>query len=260
MWRRWLSLIALAHGLAWGQERQFEVVSVRYAGPYDSDKVTSLRRGPGTSDPAHIVWENVLMLQLLNRAYGEHFDQISGPKWVDSEQYTIRANVPPGSTKDDLAKMLQRMLEERFHLAVHRHKKEFPVYELVVAKGGTKLRKSAGDPGQTVAGDSRPTHGEDGFPVLPPGARHALFQPIEDGVQVTRETFRDYSMAELVQELAWPLGERPSWEHVLSVGRVVDKTGLSGKYDFKLYYTGVHYPGGAWPQPGRRTPRGSHAF
>jgi uncharacterized protein (TIGR03435 family) len=29
------------------------------------------------------------------------------------------------------------------------------------------------------------------------------------------------------------------------------KTGLRGKYDFKLYYTGVHYPGGAWPQPGR---------
>jgi uncharacterized protein (TIGR03435 family) len=45
---------------------------------------------------------------------------------LDSEQYTIRANVPAGATKDDLAKMLQRMLEERFHLAVHRRKKEVP--------------------------------------------------------------------------------------------------------------------------------------
>lgn len=153
MWRRWLCLIALAHGYAWGQERQFEVVSVRYVGAYDTEKTTSLRGGPGTSDPAHIVWENALMLH--------------------------------------------------------------------------------------------------GFPVLPPGAHHALFQPIEDGVQVTRETFRDFSMAELVQELAWPLGEHPSWEHVLSVGRVVDKTGLRGKYDFKLYYAGAHHPGGALPQPGR---------
>ncbi len=191
------------------------------------------------------------MLQLLGRAYGEDFDQISGPKWIDSEQYTIRANVPPGATKDDLAKMLQRMLEERFHLAVHHRKKEFPVYELAVAKDGPRLRKSAGDPGQAAAGAARPTHGEDGFPVLPPGGHHALFQPVEDGVQVTRETFRDCSMAELVQELAWPLGELSSWEQVLSVGRVVDKTGLSGKYDFKLYYAGAHYPGGALPQFGR---------
>jgi uncharacterized protein (TIGR03435 family) len=247
----WLYFIAVAHGLVCGQERQFEVVSVKYAGSYDSLQTASLRGGPGTSDPVHIVWERVLMLQLLNRAYGGDFDQISGPNWIDSQEYTIRANLPPGATKDDLPKMWQRMLEERFPLAVHHRKEEFPVYELLVAKDGPRIQKSAAGAGQAVAGGSRPTRGGDGFPVLPPGVHHAMFQATENGVRITRETFRDCSMAQLVQELAWPLGAPSAWQHVLSVGRVVDKTGLSGSYDFKLYYAGAHYPGGAFPQPGQ---------
>lgn len=190
------------------------------------------------------------MLTILNHAYGGDFDQISGPNWIDSLQYTIRANVPPGATKDDVPKMLQRMLEERFHLAVHYRKKEFPVYELLVAKDGPRIQKSAGGAGQAVAGGSRPTRGGDGFPVLPPGSHHAMFESTKDGVPISRETFRDCSMAELVQELAWPLGGPSAW-HALSVGRLVDKTGLSGRYDFKLFYAGGHSPGGAFWQPGQ---------
>jgi|SRR5579871_336093 len=229
------------------ETKSFDVASVRYVGPYGSGSA-SFRGGPGTTDPARIVWDNALMLTLLSRAYGVGFDQISGPKWMDSEQYTIRTNLPPGATKEDLPKMLQHLLEERFHLVAHNSKKEFSVYELLVAKNGPRLQKSTGDPGENANGP-RPTQGPDGFPVLPSGGHHAIFQPIEKGIRVTQETFRDYSMAELVQELAWPLGEPPSWEHVLAVGRVVDKTGLSGKFDFKLYYAGFHSPGGAFPPP-----------
>jgi len=246
---RWLRFTALACGIAYGQQREFEVASVKYVGPWDDEKSMSQRGGPGTSDPTHIFCENIGLLTLLSRAYGLSFEQISGPKWLDSVQYTIIANLPPGTTKDDLPKMWQRLLEERFHLAVHHVPKDFPVYELVVAKNGPKLKASAGDPGKRVPG-SLPTHGEDGFPVLPPGSRHAFFQPMENGVHITRETFRDYSMQELVQELAWPLGAPSSWDHVISVGRIVDKTGLTGKYDFKLQYEGMHNPGGAFPPPG----------
>jgi uncharacterized protein (TIGR03435 family) len=188
------------------------------------------------------------MLTLLYRAYGVEVDRISGPAWLDSIQYTVMANVPAETTKEHLPMMWQRLLKERFHLAVHHEVKDYPTYELVVAKGGPKLKPSAGDPGKPVPGQ-RWTRGADGFPVLPPGGRHGIFMPIENGVQVTRETFRDFSMQELVQELAWPLGQR-SWENSISVGRIVDKTGLPGKYDFKLEYTGTHAPGGAFPQPG----------
>jgi uncharacterized protein (TIGR03435 family) len=188
------------------------------------------------------------MLLLVDRAYGVNFDQISGPAWIDSIQYTVIANVPAGTTKEQLQIMWQRLLKERFHLAVHYEVKDLPRYELIVAKGGPKLHPSASDPGKPVPG-VRPTQGADGFPILPPGARHFFYQPIENGVQITRETFRDSSIQELAQELAWPLGER-SWEHVMAGGRIVDKTGLQGKYDFRLEYAGTHSAGGAFAQSG----------
>ena len=74
------------------------------------------------------------MLTLLVRAYGVDFEQISGPSWIDSVQYTVIANVPAGTTKEQLRLMLQRLLRERFHLALHYEVKDFPAYELVVAK------------------------------------------------------------------------------------------------------------------------------
>lgn len=248
---RWPIVLVLAHSLTYCQtaDRAFEVASVRYAGPYDSERRMSQRGGPGTSDPSRIAYENITLLVLLSRAYGIDFDQITGPKWLDSNQYTVLANVPAGTTKGQLPMMWQQLLKERFHLSVHHMTKDFPVYELVIAKNGPKLKASAGDPGVPLPSRPRPTHGDDGFPVLPPGVRHGFFQPIENGVQITRETFRYYSMQELAQELAWPLG-LPSWEHVVSVGRIVDKTGLNGRYDFRLEYAGTHFPGGAFPQPG----------
>jgi uncharacterized protein (TIGR03435 family) len=247
---RWLCVLALACSLIYSQtaEPAFEVASVKYVGPYDSEKGLSQRGGPGTSDPTRITYENVTTLILLVRAYGVDFDQISGPAWLDSIQYTVIANVRAGTAKVEVPIMWQQLLKQRFHLAVHHEVKDLPRYELAVAKGGPKLRPSAGDPGKPAPG-VRPTQGADGFPILPPGARHFFYQPIENGVRVTRETFRDYSMQELAQELAWPLGEL-SWEHVMSVGRIVDKTGLLGKYDFRLEYAGTHSAGGAFAQSG----------
>jgi uncharacterized protein (TIGR03435 family) len=57
---------------------------------------------------------------------------------------------------------------ERFHLAMHRETRNRPGYELVVAKGGPKLKQFTGvtDP----ARDFRPARMEaahDGFPKLP---------------------------------------------------------------------------------------------
>lgn len=199
-----------------------------------------MRGGPGTSDPARLAWENVPMLRLLAGAYGFDFDQIDAPKWIDSERYTLVANLPAGTSKADLQRMLQRLLRERFHLAAHLVRREFRTYELVVAKNGPRLARSAGDPGRPAPG-ALPTLGPGGFPALARGSRHAAFQPIENGEQVTRETFRDYTMAQLVQDLAWPLAEPSHWDHAVSLARIVDKTGLTGAYDFKLYY--------AQPQP-----------
>jgi len=226
----------------------FEVASVKYAGPYNNDGAPVQRGGPGTPDPDRITCENIPMLAYLARAYGLDFGQISGPPWLSTEQYTVIATLPSGTTKDQLPEMWQGLLEERFHLAVHHAAKDLPIYELVIAKNGPRLKNSARNPGQPVAGSGRLLADRDGFPVLTPGVHQAVFQATVDGERVTRETFRDYSMEDLVKNLAWPLG-CTEWEHVICTGHVVDKTGLTGKYDFTLEYAGVYYPGGAFPPP-----------
>src|SRR5690348_10113856 len=40
-----------------------------------------------------------------------------------------------------LGPMMQRLLEDRFHLKIHRETRDGPVYLLTVARGGPKLRQ-----------------------------------------------------------------------------------------------------------------------
>jgi uncharacterized protein (TIGR03435 family) len=61
---------------------------------------------------------------------------------VANEYYEVNAKVPPRTTKEQVKGMWQNLLAERFNLKFHFSKKDFPVYELTVAKNGPKLRKS----------------------------------------------------------------------------------------------------------------------
>jgi uncharacterized protein (TIGR03435 family) len=72
--------------------------------------------------------------------------QISGPAWLASERYDIAAKVPAGATQEQVDVMWQNLLLERFGLRLHHESKEFKVEELVVAKGGPKLKETAQDP------------------------------------------------------------------------------------------------------------------
>jgi uncharacterized protein (TIGR03435 family) len=81
-------------------------------------------------------------------------DVQGGPSWVRSDHWDIEAKahekiVIPKRTFSDLdhapdidALMLQSLLEDRFKLKIQRQKKEFPVYNLVIAKNGPKVTMS----------------------------------------------------------------------------------------------------------------------
>ena len=79
------------------------------------------------------------MRRLLRSAYGLSDLQITGPDWLDSDQYDLVAKSPQGVPDTELMPMLQALLKERFNLSVHRDLKEMPVFEMVVAKGGLKI-------------------------------------------------------------------------------------------------------------------------
>jgi hypothetical protein len=68
---------------------------------------------------------------------------LGGPKWIDSERYEILAKAsgnPPTAVL--LGPMLRALLEDRFHLKVHRETKEGRIYKLTVARNGPKLQPS----------------------------------------------------------------------------------------------------------------------
>ncbi len=205
---------------------KFEVASVKAAAP-DEDAPSFMRGGPGTSETERITYQRQNLVRVLFAAFGLDMDQISGPSWIGSALYTIVAKVPPGTTKEQLKLMWQDLLAERFHLKVHLTKKDFPVYELSVAKGGPKFRTEPGFP--------------DPFPGQSLG--HRVVPP-----RNVRETFRNASMAEFIKDLSWPLGAAVR-QNGVTLGRIVDKTGLEGRYDFTLEFAGYHGPGGAFPPP-----------
>jgi uncharacterized protein (TIGR03435 family) len=227
-----------------GYAQQFDVASVKPVDPESGGRFGS-SGGPGTSDPERITY-SVFLQSLLMTAYGVGSDQISGPDWLQRERYEIVAKVPPGATKEQANVMLQNLLAERFHVSLHRVMKEFPEYSLVVAKGGRKLKESA-DPnipmpkGPSSLDDIRSIKtGANGFPQLPPGMRMAGVR--RDGVSYL--SFRAYSISDLVEQLRLPLGKITGG--MWATGRISDKTGLTGKYDFTLEFAGSMAPGGAF--------------
>lgn len=100
------------------------------------------RGGPGSNDPGRVHYPSINLKTLLTLAYDIKDFQISGPSWLDSERFEIQATMPPETTKEQFRAMLQNLLAERFQLKVHRETKDLPMYSMVVAKGGPKMKES----------------------------------------------------------------------------------------------------------------------
>jgi uncharacterized protein (TIGR03435 family) len=206
----------------------FEVASVKVSAP-SARPIPRLTGGPGTGSPGELIGSNVTLTLLLDRAYNLMPWQLIGPDWLKSEKYDIDAKIPPGATKEQFLPMIQNLMVERFGLAAHWETRDLPIYEAVVAKGGPKLK----EPEPLPSGAPRPEAGQpptlktmakdkDGFPVLPPGAPRLVPFVVNGN---TRITARMEPLAVLWADLERRL-LRP----------VVDKTGLTGTYDFDLTY------------------------
>lgn len=189
-------LIVGACLLASAYAQRFEVASVKAAAPRNM-YVGARKGGPGTADPGRFTWEYAPFLSILIEAFGVQPSQIDG-SGLEDQRYDIAAKVPEGTTKAGLDAMLRNLLIDRFGLKFHHDSRVMPVYELTVAKNGSKLKESDGSTdssGRYINGVIKLTLG--------------------------RST---------VQDLAGQLGTE--LERV-----IVDKTGLKGVYDFQLEYS-----------------------
>jgi len=230
---------AAAHGQTADVSPQFEVASIKLAPPPSGMFIrTTFTGGPGTPDPGLFNCENCSLSMLVMRAYDLKDYQFSGPDWMQSARFNISAKMPTGATKEQFRLMQQNLLAERFKLTFHHEKKEMPLYELIVAKGGPKLKASAEAPSPVDDGPMpppgrpglppSPKTNSNGFPILPPG-RGPLMMVLPNGHATMRSG--EESMDDFVGRLSDQL-RRP----------VTNGTGLRGKYDFTLSWV-IEGPG-----------------
>jgi uncharacterized protein (TIGR03435 family) len=226
---------------------KFEVASIRQTPPAQPASLlfNRLQFGPGTSDPSRLAGSHVTLQLLIHEAYDVDYDQIRGPAWTSDQQYDLNAKVPAGTTKDQLKLMLQDLLRERFELMLHRVVQEFPVYDLTVAKTGSKLREDAASlhpptPGGPDLGPDRNGHPQ--FPAGESGLRSGLV----DGRVVL--TGRGVPLSNLTAFLSMQLATITG-PTTFARGRIFDHTGLTSKYDFTLEYAGSMGVGAAIAAP-----------
>jgi uncharacterized protein (TIGR03435 family) len=203
----------------------YDVVSIKPVDPNARINRVGLQYTPDGIEAGHVT-----VAMLIRAAYGGFMklsteDSVSGlPEWGKTDAFDVGAKMSPEQaaefaklSKDDQEEqreaMLRSMLEDRFKLKVHRETKTVPDYELVVAKGGPKLKEGgAPDPNGPKDRDGKPIAGS--------------FLMMRKVGQATAQGFG-------MEQLANFLGQGP-----MGVGRMVkDKTGLTGKYSFTLNWT-----------------------
>jgi uncharacterized protein (TIGR03435 family) len=187
---------------------EFEAVSIHMV---DSSphSIEDLQKGIGliswSKFPANRFFAHYTPLKsLIGLAYGVDGAYVQGaPNWLGAQLYDIEAKVDGNAllTLEQMRPLLQNLLEQRFHLTIHREQKEVSGYALVVAKGGPKL--------QTAKGGEQPY----GY-ILPDG----------------------------LQDQNAPIQSLASMLTISAGGPVVDKTGIVGKFDFKLKFATANHP------------------
>ena len=149
-----------------------------------------------------VIIENFRLKDLITYAYDiKDYELLGQPRWADIDRYNVSANAADGTvlTRELARPMMRALLADRFHLQVHTETQDMPVYAMVVAKGGPKLKDSAS------------------------GEQKRLSLRSAGKTSVMTVTAGD--MAQLALQFS----------KINKVDRpVIDKTGLTGSYDYKL--------------------------
>jgi uncharacterized protein (TIGR03435 family) len=217
---------------------EYDVVSVKPTDP-------SLNQ-TGTRIPLGIVYsadgfdaKSMRLWGLIVNAYGvQQLRVLGAPEWWNTERFNLLAKVdaetadalqklPPEQLKVVRQRMLQKILTERFALTFHHETKEMPAFFMTIAKGGSKLKEYS--PDQANPNDVTDFEGN-----------RATNRFLVQGDELIGQSV---TMANFIGQLSLNL-DTP----------IVDKTGLTGTYDFRFKFF-VDYsayaapPGGTNGQP-----------
>ncbi len=90
--------------------------------------------------PNGLAARNITLKRLLAEAYRLQLSQVSGPAWIDHNEYDIDARTAGAATREQMLLMLRSLLADRFNLKQHSQLREMRVYDLIVGKSGAKIQ------------------------------------------------------------------------------------------------------------------------
>jgi uncharacterized protein (TIGR03435 family) len=193
--------------------------------------------------PSEFRVTNVPLRLLVSLAYRlSSYQMVGGPSWMDSERFDIVAKAPAGATPDQTTLMIRGLLADRFKLKLRAETRDVPIYALVLARAdgklGPKLAKSTDDcekilAERRAAAQAARARGAGPIPFTPPGPNEKPVctismrpTPVTNGVPVLSFKGGGQPMQTIVNQISSFLNKR-----------VVDKTGLTGLYDFELEFS-----------------------
>jgi uncharacterized protein (TIGR03435 family) len=178
----------------------FDVASIKTTSPSFSGTGMQIPR-PGNSISMRGWTLKIYIRYAFTNGFGNFLPPdlvVGGPGWLDDDRYDIAAKAATNASVDERKQMLKALLAERCKLAFHLEPRPTGVYVLMVGKKGPRLKVRQPEDG--------------GDPYMIRGKGDAGF--------ICRNT----SMGQLATFLT-----------TTSLGRpVIDKTGLSGTFDFDL--------------------------
>jgi uncharacterized protein (TIGR03435 family) len=195
-------LVSISIACAQTSHLSFEVASIKPTPPdWRGGRYATMQGGH------QFVARSYTVKYMVAAAYSVTPRTISGgPPWIDSDPYDILA-ATPGEVRpsfEDQMLMLRALLADRFQLAFNTEQKELSFYALTVAKNGVKLKES----------------------TAPPDEQPMLISHVYPGDHIELPA-HNTTMAQFASMLQRAILDRP----------VLDKTGLTGKYDFDLEWT-----------------------
>ena len=184
--------------------------------------------------------EGTTLRGLISNSYGVTGSSVKGlivggPAWMASQAFDVQVKVDPPTVArwsklsqvvvdEERRTVLRQLLAERFQLKLHREPREMATFALTVAKGGPKLQ--------------------------PPAEETNLH------ADVPKSRINNYGRGHMQGHFATlgNLSRSLAAEPEISGRPVVDKTGLTGQYDFTLHWSVDPAPGTAPTDPGEQWP------
>ena len=206
----------------------FEVASVKPGVNCDAGGL------PISVSPGRVDFRCITLRALIRDAYSGFvggnlnsrlLEVVGEPHWIDSDHYAISARAERGASGPQMmGPMLQALLEERFQVKVHMGSQEGSVYALTVLRSNPKLRLSK--EGSCVAPDFNNTPTPGVKPSEPAAKYCGLGGPTKRDGAIFITDWYGTTMAELAGRLIGSEVDRP----------VIDRTGLTGRYDIHLEF------------------------